>query len=415
MRDHYVVLYAAHRAGQAVSVNDQLAQPHPVRIALGVHADDALRAHRHMVVRVLEPGKVLFVPLRAGPGAPPALLHVVGDDLRDVRPVVAQRDLHDLRLVDLVLVAQAHDPLLDRRAVLRQRDPAHRAQRQPVHALACCVRQLHAVHVDGHCRLRVLSQPFQRPAVQLRRRVDAVVRLDLADHAVQLRVLLQVLPGQRQVVRADRIEPGVHPALVDRLCDRLQVPVRPQLAGHRRRLLRDVQPEGVRAEVIRPPGVLQAVRHCLQRVEQRVTVELVRVRDIVGEAPQRPVALLAQDIANGLQRRAGRRLAVPGDLRRTVGPEQDLILQRVDRVLKVHRRRLRRICLADALHPPHDAAAGVSFVLQPAVHADPGHVRRRQGRGAVPLLQLDAHRLHRHLPCRRQAVSGQQDHQTHLP
>ena len=404
-----LALDAFDLAVDAVFVDFQAAQSCPVRVSLRVRADDADRAHGYMVVRVFKPCVIFFALFGACPPAASAAsaLDRVRDDLCQIRPVVCQRHPHNFRLMHLVLVVQRRDSLRDLRSEFRQRDPARLSQLQPVHALACRVRQFQSVHVDRDRRLRVHRQPFPRPPLQLFHAVDAGIRFDLAHHSVQVRVLFHVVARNVQIVLADRIEPCVHPASVDRLCDRPQVPSGPHLAADLRAFARDVQPEWIDAHVVAPPGVLQTVAHRFQAVKQAVPVEFVRVsHTFIVESAQHPVALPCQDVAHRLPRRAGFRIRVSGDLRRLVLSEQHHIPQRLDRVFQLHRRCPCRECLRDAFHPPYDPGSRLRVILHPAVHADPCHVRRRQRRRAVPFLQLQAQRFHRDLPLRRQAVTA---------
>ena len=306
--------------------------------------------------------------------------------------------------MELVLVADLRDPLLDVRGELRQRYPAQPAQCQLVERFAGGVRQFQAFHVDRHQGLRVLCQALVRPVPQLRFRLQAAVRVHLGHDPVQVHVPVDIIAGNMQIVLPDRVHPGVHPAGVDRLGDRRQVPPLAQLTGHAGGLPGHVQLERVAAEVVAPPALVQAVAHGLQRVQQGVAVKLIRIADIVVKLPQHPVALLAEDVLHRLLRRAGRASA---DVAGRGFPEQDPIVQRPDRVLQLHRRRLCRVHRADAFHPPHDALPGLRIVLQPAPDLDPGHVRRRDARGAVPFLQGQAQRLRRNPADRRQAVSVQ--------
>ena len=357
---------------------------------------------------------MVFLRLAGGStSSAPGALHVLRDDPRDVVPVVRQGDPHDLRLVDRVLVCQAHDPLRDRRAELRQRHPAHPAQPQPVERLAGAFHQLQALDFDVHDRLRVPRQLLVRPAAELSVRLPARVRLRVLDHAVQVGISLHIWrAGKVQVVLAYRIEAGIHPASVNRPRDRPQVPSAPQLALHAGGSPRNVQPERVPAHVVRPPRVVERVRHRLQAVEQAVPVELVGVRHAVVELAQHPVALLAEDVFHRLAGRAGRSA---GDVLRFRLPEEDLVFQGADRVLQLHRGRVCRVGRPDGPHPPHDSRARFLIVQEPRFRCDPVHVGGRHARRAFPFLQGQAQRLHRHLPGGCQAVSVQQDHPIHLP
>ena len=354
---------------------------------------------------------VLFVFPCGSPPAFSAFLYRIRDNFGHVHPAVRQRDLYVLRLMDLVRVADADNLLRDCRVELRQRHTAPGAQLHPVHALACGLHQFDAFDVNGHRRLRVFLQPFVRPSGQLFLGVNTLVCFGLADHAVDLCVPVHVFRVNVQVVPADRIEPCEHSAFVDRPPDGLHVPSGPHLRLHIRVFLRDVQQERVNCRVVTPPGAFQAVRHRLQRFKQRVPVELVRIADfVVIEIPQFPVALLRQDILDRLPRRACRRPDRSGDHRRRMFSEQDPLFQRVDDVFQLQLRRPVVECLLNGPDPPYDSFARFPVILQPCRHADPVHALRRHCRGAVPFLQLQAHRLRLDFPHLRQAVSVQQNH-----
>ena len=347
---------------------------------------------------------ILFVlPGRAPPSAS-ALFDGVRDDAGHVLPVVGQGDPHHLRSVDLVRIAKFRDPLLDCGSELLQRYPADPPQRQLVQALPGSLRQLQPLRRNADGGLRVSLQQFIRPAPELRLRVLALVGLRFADDAVDVRVFLHVLRGQVQVILADGIESRVHPVSADALGNRRQVPPGPHLAGHSGGLPDNVQPEGVHREVVRPPCVLQRSRHSLQRVVERVPVELVRVRYVVIHLPQRPVALLPKDVPHSLlSRAAGGGGAAGNDLSVDL-PEEDPVPQGADQVLQLHRGRPGGVVPIDRCHPPHNTSPRAGVVQQPAVRADARHVRRRHGGGGVPFPQLQAQRLHRHPPRLGEAV-----------
>ena len=412
-RERQAVLCFHHILVDAGAVHDDLGEQRPVRISLRVHADNAFGDHCHVVVCILKPGVILLRLPRSAPASPASALHVLRDDPRDVVPVVRQGDPHDLRLVDRVLVGQAHDPLRDRRAELRQRHPAHPAQPQPVERLAGAFNQLQTLDFDVDHRLRVPRQLLVRPAAELSVRLPARVRLRVLYDAVQARVPLHVgRAGKVEIVLPDRIEAGIHPASVNRSRDRPQVPSAPQLTLHAGGAPRNVQPERVPAHVVRPPRVVERVRHRLQAVEKAVAVKLVGIGHAVVELAQHPVALLAEDVFHRLAGRAGRS---SGDRRRRDLAEQDPVLQRRDRVLQLHRGRVGRVGRPDGPHPPHRARARFLIVQEPRFGCDPFHVGGRHARSALAFLQRQAQRLHRHLPGGCQAVSVQQDHPIHLP
>ena len=218
-----------------------------------------------------------------------------------------------------------------------------------------------------------------------------------------------------QVVLADRVEPGKHPALVDRLFDGFDVPPAPHLAEYAVIFLDDQQPERINRRIVGPPGILEAVRHRFQRVKQRVSVELVRVRHVVLQIAKHPVALIAQDVPDRLFRRAHGRLVVPGHHARRDLPEHDPVLQRINHMLQLNGRRVGVVGFCNALYPPGGSASRLLFIIKPAGARDASHVQGDHCRRAVAFLQGNAQALCRNLPLRCYAVPAQKDHYTYPP
>ena len=358
----------------------------------GARSCHRLSHHRHVRGRVHEPRVILAGLLRAGPAALAAAGALAVHDAGHVLHQVGQGHRHLLRLLDLVGPAHLRDPFADRRAVFRQRHPAPPAHHDVVQRFPRAPAQLQPRHRYRHQRLAVPVQPLLAPGPQRILVLVALVRLDLAHHAPDVLVFARVVPADVDVVLPDRIVPRVHPAAVDLLPQGRDVPAHPHLAGELRRLLPDVQREGKAPQVVFPLRPVQAARHRLQRGEQVLPVEVVRVARVLAQVAQPPDVLLSQDVVDRLARRALRVVLVPGDVLRQCLAEQHPVLQVLDHVLQLDRPGLRLHLLRDRLHPPDDPGAGFRLILHPVVDRDRGRVRPHGHRGAaVPLLQVQGH------------------------
>ena len=403
-----VLLCLRHPLMDAVTVHQQFCHPAPV--LRRAFAGNTLRDHGYMIIGINKPGVVFLRVLCRCPASASAAFDQVVDDAGHILPDVCHCYRGSVRLQQFVLVADLCDDLFDRCVVFCQRYPAHRADRDVIDAFACCFAQVKRCNCYRYRRFAVVLDLFVCPPEQLFFCSFALVCFCFFLYAVDFRVPAYTVSVNVQVVFADRVQPCIHPAFVNRHFCRLYIPAHAEFCADRCCPLCNVQCERIAAHVIAPPASVQGRADSFYRAEQIFSVEIVWICDrSVTELAKNPVALPAQDIFNRLLSRACCRAVVPGNGFRRNLAEHQLIPQAVDGVFQLDCPRFCFVLCINGFNPPYDTRARFILIQQPFIHNDIWRSwADNDCRRASPLRQVQREAFRLEPCCLCQAVPVQQ-------